>query len=359
MGLVENIYYMKHLKLFEYLDTETSNLMRYLRMSDEDKRYELLMQYNYLADEMNFIEDKREEIEEVCDVDALTELYYDCEDDMLQFIDEIKERYPEVYEILAEYAWDAIQNGDGATSDAEKPSWIFLEFVNIIKKNTWLVHLTTKEAARDIARNGFTKGIPDMGTLGLTTHFTDYAKQGGGYNFAYTVEDFMKYARESSSHREFRYGEAIVIFQAAGVRCFHNTDDEHQVIFFGNTATNIKQILHEEETESRDDIDDEVVMASLMKSGSRIVNKYIASPHFRYVGAIKSTILQLAKEPDALVKIKAFNPSVFQQIYYYFVTKIYKSGNWFMKDSRGREVHRAETPDEIMKWYETHYSQVK
>lgn len=97
----------------------------------------------------------------------------------------------------------------------------------LLPATTWLVHFS--DNASNIALNGFTYGIDEMDRLGLTTWFTDKAKDRGGYNFAFEAR---------SRHAEFaaygrKYGMNAVLFQNSGVHCTHYGDEEDQVIFWG------------------------------------------------------------------------------------------------------------------------------
>jgi hypothetical protein len=76
----------------------------------------------------------------------------------------------------------------------------------------------------------------------LTTWFDGKSaeKKLGGYNFAYTVEDFAGYGLDGD---EVKYGDGtILVFRASGIRSFHSGDDEMQTIFNGKTARDIVPI---------------------------------------------------------------------------------------------------------------------
>lgn len=95
-----------------------------------------------------------------------------------------------------------------------------------------------------IVKNGFKFGVGDMTKLGLTTHLGDVEKKYGGYNFAYTLNDFIKYGKSNNFYGSgYKYGSEGVIFRASGIKLWHYTDEEYQVIFYGNTAKNIIPIF--------------------------------------------------------------------------------------------------------------------
>lgn len=85
-----------------------------------------------------------------------------------------------------------------------------------------------------------------MEKLGLTCHLSEFEKKYGGYNFAYTLSDFPKYAKKSGG---YKYGSEAVVFNASGIKVWHYGDEEPQVIFYGNTAKNIIPITSGENTE--------------------------------------------------------------------------------------------------------------
>lgn len=109
----------------------------------------------------------------------------------------------------------------------EAPSWahLSLNVKRLLPPDTWLVHWC-KDAV-SIAREGFTRGVMDVANLGLTTYRSD--KQFGGYNFAFHVSD--------AENPDRKYGDECVIFQSSGVECYHEGDDEDQVIFWGKDIT--------------------------------------------------------------------------------------------------------------------------
>jgi GNAT superfamily N-acetyltransferase len=111
---------------------------------------------------------------------------------------------------------------------AEAPSWAHMSFEKIVK-NQWLVHMT--DDPDGVADSGFTHGMYDLTHLGLTTWYTDKAKEMGGYNFAFPANNVPNDAT--------KYGKNAVMFTASGVQVYHYGDEEDQVIFWGRDARNI------------------------------------------------------------------------------------------------------------------------
>jgi hypothetical protein len=133
-----------------------------------------------------------------------------------------------------EQSFMSFMNGFGI-EPAMIPSWFYLHEPTLVK-NQWLVHGTTRMDGRMMARKGFIKGINDPTKLGLTT-WLQGKKIGEGYNFAYTPEDFALFGVDGS---ELKYGDGtFLVFRASGIRCWHQEDDEFQVIFHGKTARDI------------------------------------------------------------------------------------------------------------------------
>jgi hypothetical protein len=90
-----------------------------------------------------------------------------------------------------------------------------------------LVHFS--DHARKIAQNGFIYGSDDMSKLGLTTYYTKDSKSHGGYNFAFEAQS----RDASNAASQGSYGRHAVMFQNSGARAWHMSDEEHQVIFWG------------------------------------------------------------------------------------------------------------------------------
>lgn len=130
---------------------------------------------------------------------------------------------------------------------------------SIHKKNGWLVHMVASyENAYDIMLNGFQYGLTkgDMDKLNYSNKVPLEDKEGGNYSYAYDAEDIIgdNYWQNDESTRDmffsketntkfdgFVYRHAIqvaIMFQASGVKAYHFTDRDEQVIFNNQTANN-------------------------------------------------------------------------------------------------------------------------
>ena len=121
------------------------------------------------------------------------------------------------------------------------PSWILLKKPELVK-NQWLVHGTSIKDGMMMASQGFIKGVKDFKKLGLTTFWTgeEAEKRAGGYNFAFTPNDFVMYGMDGDDPL---YGDGtLLVFRASGIRCWHESDGQYQTIFNGKTATDIVMI---------------------------------------------------------------------------------------------------------------------
>lgn len=147
--------------------------------------------------------------------------------DEIQYLDVMPEDQMKRFEAWLKKgpAWDDI--------DAMSPSYLSLDYKNVVKPSTWLVHFS--DDAASIGEEGFLSGHEDMNTLGLTTHFVGRGKKPSGWNFA-----FLALSREAASAAsKGKYGADAVVFQAAGVKAYHSGDEEDQIIFRGQAAGNI------------------------------------------------------------------------------------------------------------------------
>lgn len=170
-------------------------------------------------------------------------------DENIELITWLEKNDEETYNKFAEYLFDKIENHTLPINDAEYPAWSYFEDNPQIIKNQWLIHFTNN--ADDVAIEGFKYGASDMEKLGLTTQLGEFDKKYGGYNFAYTLNDFQKYGSSSYggwSKSGYKYGNEAVVFNASGIKLWHHGDEEPQVIFYGNTAKNIIPIISGEES---------------------------------------------------------------------------------------------------------------
>ena len=239
---------LKELLLQEYVDSDVVKLQQYLNSTPEQKVAEIvgMIGYKQIIDEY-FIKHRGlypKEINWNAGKDGvnITQLYKQT----LEFRkwDNLKSGNPVLYSEMVKWLNGMIEVGgmdfynfmnNFGIETAMIPSWFFLSQPTLVK-NQWLVHGTGRTDGRMMARRGFVKGIADPTKLGLTTWLSG-KKIGDGYNFAYTPEDFEKYGLDGN---ELKYGDGtFLVFRASGIRCWHNADDEYQVIFHGKTARDI------------------------------------------------------------------------------------------------------------------------
>jgi predicted amidophosphoribosyltransferase len=207
-----------------YLVNDVVRLKDYLLMDDAGKGYEIA--WNAWPMFVGWAEDKQPD---GVDVDGLNA---DDKDAAETNIDSIPQA------VFAAF-WDWSQrHGDLSkyVPPSEQPTFLFMEFERIVK-GEWLVHFSNN--AGSIAVNGFKHGIDDITTLGLTTHFP--TKPYPGFNFAYLADDAARYGR-SGRVGKWKYGDHAVMFKANGVKVYHYTDEEPQVIFLGSTAKDIVEL---------------------------------------------------------------------------------------------------------------------
>jgi len=212
--------------LREFLTRDMVYFKDFLNLTDEQKKSGLPHEFHY------FIEDYLHS----SGIDLDGEEYADLQNEMesYELVERLEQHYPEIFNGFATWLLDKIEDHTLNIMASEYPSWAFLDSGEIIKRQ-WLIHFT--DYADDIAENGFTRGVYDYTKLGLTTSMGEFEKEHGGYNFAYTLDDFYRYGYDGWS--KYKYGSEAVIFQASGIKAWHYSDQEPQVIFFGNTASNI------------------------------------------------------------------------------------------------------------------------
>lgn len=245
---------LKELLLQEYVDSDVVKLQQYLNSTPEQKVAELvgMIGYKQIIDEY-FIKHRGlypKEINWNAGKDGvdITQLYKQT----LEFRkwDKLKSGNPVLYSEMVKWFSGMIEVGgmdfynfmnNFGIETAMIPSWFFLSQPTLVK-NQWLVHGTSQLDAAFMAKQGFIRGVKDWTKLGLTTWFDGKSaeKKLGGYNFAYTVEDFAGYGLDGYT---VKYGDGtILVFRASGIRSFHSADDEMQTIFNGKTATDIVPI---------------------------------------------------------------------------------------------------------------------
>lgn len=217
----------------EFVENRIIELKNYLTMSYED-RLEILPEeihyYSYIFEE--FLEANPE-------IDITLEDFEDDYDSNTT-IENLKYNYEDVYEEYSKYLYDNIVNKQLDIDFEEYPAWYFMKYENVVK-NQWLIHFTNNPFG--VRNKGFRFGVNDVSKLGLTKHLkSDDYFVNGGYNFAYLLDEYMKYGYKHknvfNNRDTFKYGESAVLFKASGIRVYHKTDKEHQVIFTGETAKN-------------------------------------------------------------------------------------------------------------------------
>ena len=212
--------------LNEYVTNEILRLRDFLNLTDDQKRESLIDMFGHLIH--NFLEDEIEN-------GNINPDDYDVDyaiDDPYDFIEDHRDD-SELMRSFGRWLFEELESWHGCISEEEKPTWFYMSRGDWFE-NRWLVHFT--EHAHDIAHEGFTRGVDDYTKLGLTTRMGDFEKKYGGYNFAYDIDDFHKYYRNRHGHK---YGSEAVMFVASGIRVSHYSDEEPQMIFYGNTAKDI------------------------------------------------------------------------------------------------------------------------
>lgn len=229
--------------LNEYITNNEVYLKDYLSQSEESKKEFLPHEYYYFWDDFLIetdteFEPPKETIQS--NYADETEEEVDMFDSDMELMTWLEHNNREIYDAFADYLYNKIEASELPISDAEYPAWTYFDNNPQVIKNQWLIHFT--QDANAIVRDGFKYGVDDITKLGLTTHLGEFDKKYGGYNFAYTLNDFQKYGTSSYGNwtkSGYKYGKEAVIFKASGIKVWHHGDGEPQVIFYGNTATNI------------------------------------------------------------------------------------------------------------------------
>jgi len=227
--------------ILEYIENNEIALKRYLSMSEEEQRSYLPHEYSEFFDD--FVIETDSDFEKP--TDTVSSNYVDGPDVEVDMFDNdnelmiwLEDNNKEVYDEFAKYLYNKIKYNELPINDADYPAWSYFDNSPVIVKNQWLIHFT--DNAMGIAKNGFIHGVDDMTRLGLTTRLGTFDKKYGGYNFSYLLSDFNSYGKNRFG---YKYGKEAVIFNASGIKVWHYGDEEPQVIFYGNTATNIIPII--------------------------------------------------------------------------------------------------------------------
>jgi hypothetical protein len=232
--------YLKEYKIFEYLKKDENIwLYQYFKMSDEDKKNSLPHDFPWFF--KDFL------VEEDIVFKMPTHDYTDADGEQTgeeyeeyEVMEWLYAHNRDLFNKFAEYLYKKVKDNELNIPDADYPAWSFFGSPEILKEQ-WLIHVTDNADA--IESEGFTKGMDQIEKLGLTTNFGDYHKKHGGYNFAYTLYDFKRYAKTNRGWvGGYKYGKEIILFRCSGVRIQHYSDEEYQTIFWGKLATNINKI---------------------------------------------------------------------------------------------------------------------
>ena len=279
--------------LKEFITREEVYLKDYFSMSKEARKEYLPYEYYYFFRDFLIEEDVDfEDPKEIVPSNYADEP--DEEEDMfdsdLELITWLQNEKKEIYYKFADYLYKKIINYELDISDSDYPAWFFFDDDPEIIKNQWLIHFS--DNAESIAEEGFKYGVDEMEKLGLTTHLSEFDKKYGGYNFAYTLQDFKRYARKVS--KGYSYGREAVVFRASGIRLYHNSDHEYQTIFYGNTARDIVLIS---EGYSADWAVTKKDGTIIFENGSfeRVV-KWVIQNYAQYKNILKENVLSESRE---------------------------------------------------------------
>jgi len=236
--------------LNEYITNNEIYLRDYLSMPESNRKNYLPHDYYYFFDD--FLVETDSDFERPKDTresDYIDEPNEDVDifDNDLELMTWLENNDRDTYDRFAKYLYDKIDNNTLPINDSEYPAWSYFDDNPMLVKNQWLIHFT--DNANDVASDGFKYGVDDMTKLGLTTHLGEFDKKYGGYNFAYLLSDFPKYATGNYRSGKYKYGKEAVVFNASGIKVWHHGDQEPQVIFYGNTAKNIIPITSGENSE--------------------------------------------------------------------------------------------------------------
>jgi hypothetical protein len=216
--------------LKEYISNPLADLKSYLTMTDNQKKEDLINRNPYF-------------------VKLWAEKYFDIQTKRFvknsnledkEIIRLLKKEYP--YEYIDFLDW-SYNNIDKLLKPIDIPSWYVLEYDDIIK-NQWLIQFRTIGIHDIWTTQKFTYGMTDIAKIAYSTSYSPEFKKGGLFGYAYTIEDFPKYARSSfkGGNLSYKYGKEALLFQASGLKVHHYGDQEPQVIFLNNTAKNIVYI---------------------------------------------------------------------------------------------------------------------
>ena len=221
----------------EYLTHDTIALKRYFSLTDEQHKEYLPEQFSYFFKDFLIEEDIEFEMPKTTvpsDYMDEPDVEVDQFEDGYELMNWLQQNNKELYNKFADYLFEKIKNNTLPIPDSEFPAWSYFDSPQLVK-NQWLIHFT--KDARSIVVDGFKYGVDEIDKLGLTTSLGEFEKKYGGYNFSYLLSDFQRYGYKG--YGKYKYGDEAVIFRASGIKVWHHGDEEPQVIFYGNTATDI------------------------------------------------------------------------------------------------------------------------
>lgn len=159
----------------------------------------------------------------------------------------------EPYEIFEKKSWEKLEapfkswcEDTGSRmflrdEPALAPAYLYFSGAKIVPPRMLLVHFS--DDAESISREGFIYGHEEMQTLGLTVFLSDRERtRGPGWNFAF----FAQGSEAATCARTGKYGKSAVLFRAGGVSVYHSSDEENQVIFWGETVRDFVLIDRDE-----------------------------------------------------------------------------------------------------------------
>ncbi len=123
------------------------------------------------------------------------------------------------------------------------PSTAFFTFKKIVPRTTWLVHFS--DNVDKILKDGLICGHEEAQSLGLTTQFKNAKHCRPGWNFAFEYNSRYAEIAARGRHGHGKYGDDFVMFQSAGVKAWHNGDEEDQVILWGSLVKDIVPVFQD------------------------------------------------------------------------------------------------------------------
>lgn len=225
----------------EYVVSDISKLKQYLQLEDNDKIRDLFyMHTNIVYTDSVIFKYLKNRAEELNDEDVLLALELEDYIYLNKYLFD-ENRYTTSYAYTFDLIEKRIKFGVlNKLNPSMIPSWYFLEKPAIIK-NQWLIHFTSS-MPQMIQKQGFEGLIEDLRYLGITKIKNTHTKSKQGYGFSYLLSDYKNFAKSDLEYG-FKYGRNAVLFKASGLRVWHKTDREWQVIFKGSTVKDIIPII--------------------------------------------------------------------------------------------------------------------